>query len=93
MHGMSARWGGHPEWNSGNSQLFNDSEAALVSCNHMEGFKQCDGSQQFEVESATNCRCLVKYGDQYPYYYRGNQDTAPMLTIMAIGVLTYGETV
>ena len=25
-----ARWGGHPELNSGNSQLFNDSEAALV---------------------------------------------------------------
>ena len=148
-----ARWGGHPELNSGNSQLFNDSEAALVhaiiwkvSSNATEantsklkaqqivdawsstvntavggdekqllagltGYRFAAAADILSADSAwvnagkfTAAKNMLlnyflpslreylanhygKNGDQYPYYYRGNQDTAPMVTIMAIGVL------
>ncbi|WP_028610082.1 RICIN domain-containing protein [Paenibacillus harenae] len=147
-----ARWGGHPELNSG-GQLFNDSEAALVhaiiwkvSSNTTEannsklkaqeivdawsstvntavggdekqllagltGYRLAAAADILSSDSAwvnagkfTAAKNMLlnyflpslrdylanhynKNGNQYPYYYRGNQDTAPMVTIMAIGVL------
>ncbi|XEC95850.1 RICIN domain-containing protein [Paenibacillus tarimensis] len=149
-----ARWGGHPELNSGNGQLFDDSEAALVhaiiwkvSSNATEANNSklkaqeildawsgtvntvVGGDEKHLLAGLTGYRfaaaadilqsdstwvnagkftraknMLVNYfypalreyldnhygknPDSYPYYYRGNQDTAAMVTIMAIGILT-----
>ncbi|MRN55029.1 RICIN domain-containing protein [Paenibacillus monticola] len=150
-----ARWGGHPDLNSGNTQMFNDAEAALVqaiiwkvSSNSTEannarlkaeqildawsstvntavggdekqllaglnGYKFAAAADIMKSDTAWNNagkftaikNMLLNYflpslrdyltthynsdGDygSYPYYYRGNQDIAPMVTIMAIGVL------
>lgn len=150
-----ARWGGHPDLNSGNSQMFNDAEAALtqaiiwkVSSNSTEannarlkaeeildawsgtvntvvggdekqllaglnGYKFAAAADIMKSDTAWNNagkftdvkNMLLNYflpslrdylsthydsdGDygSYPYYYRGNQDIASMVSIMAIGVL------
>ena len=148
-----ARWGGHPELNSGNGQMFDDSEAALVqaiiwkvSSDSTEANNakvkaeqivdawastvntEVGGDEKQLLAGLTGYRfaaaadilksdstwvnagkftavknMLLNYylpplreyltnhygknGTAYPYYYRGNQDTAAMVTIMAIGVL------
>lgn len=149
-----ARWGGHPELNAGNSQLFNDSESSLVqaiiwkvSSNAAEanqaklkaqqildawsstvntpvggdenqllagltGYRFAATADLLKDDSAwVNAgkltaakQMLGNYfypplhnfllnhqgknnGTAFPYYYRGNQDIAAMVSIMAIGVL------
>jgi hypothetical protein len=150
---VPARWGGHPNLNSGNGPMFDDSEAALVqaiiwkvSSDSTEASKAKAKAEQildawtstintpvggdekqllaglngYKFAAAADIlqedqawvdagkltavkNMLLQYflpslrdylanhygknGTSYPYHYRGNQDIAPMLTIMATGVL------